>query len=291
MTLPAGVRAAVEAATGRAILGTHRVSGGSVADALRVDLAGGDRAFLKTSATAPAGSFTAEARGLRWLGEPGVIRLPEVLAVGDGAGHDGFLLLGWIEAASPARDHDEELGRSLAALHRAGAPTLGGPADGGFLAGIPTDDRPCDDVATFWLERRIAPMFRRVEARGLATPAMRAGIDGLARTIHDRVGPAEPPARLHGDLWSGNAMTDERGRPCLVDPAAYAAHREIDLAMMQIFGGFSRRVFDAYDEAWPRAPGHRERLPVWMLVPLLVHVVLFGAGYVPNVEAALAKLR
>lgn len=285
------VRAAVEAVTGRTIVSATPVGGGDVAEATRLDLAGGHRAFLKTDAQAPVGSFAAEARGLAWLAEARAIRVPEVLAFSGAGGPDGFLLLAWIERAPPARNHDEELGRSLAALHRAGAPAVGGPAGDGFIAGIPLDDRPAPDVATFWLERRVVPLLRRVEARGLATAAMRAGVDALARTIHDRVGPPEPPARLHGDLWGGNAMTDERGRPCLVDPAAYAAHREIDLAMMQLFGGFSRRVFAAYDEAWPRAPGHAERLPLWQLVPLLVHVALFGGGYVAQVEAALARLR
>ena len=291
MNVAPAVRAAVEAATGRVVTGATAVGGGDVADAHRLDLAGGARVFLKTSAHAPAGSFAAEARGLAWLAEARAIRVPEVLAVSDEAGPDGFLLLAWIDRRPPAVDHDEELGRSLAALHRAGAPALGGPTDAGFIAGIATDDRPAPDVATFWLERRVVPLLRRVEARGLATAAMRSGVDALARTIHDRVGPPEPPARLHGDLWGGNAMTDERGRPCLIDPAAYAAHREVDLAMMQLFGGFSRRVFAAYDEAWPRAAGHAERLPLWQLVPLLVHVVLFGGGYVGQVESALARLR
>ena len=291
MNVAAAVRAAVEATTGRSILRATCVGGGDVADAHRLDLAGGGRAFLKTSARGAAGSFAAEARGLEWIAATGAIRVPEVLAFCGDAGPDGFLLLGWIDRGPPAPDHDEVLGRSLAALHRAGAPRLGGPADTGFLAGLPTDDRPSPDLGTFWLERRVVPLLRQVEVRGLATPAMRAGVAALERTIHDRVGPPEPPSRLHGDLWGGNAMTDERGGPCLVDPAAYAAHREIDLAMMQLFGGFSPRVFAAYDEAWARAPGHAARLPLWQLVPLLVHVVLFGGGYVARVESALARLR
>lgn len=290
MSLPETIQREVERATGAAIVAARPVAGGDVAVSHAVDIGDGRRAFLKTSPRAPAGSFTAEARGLRWLAEPGVLRLPEVLAVGDGGGDAGFLLLSWIERGAPAPDHDERLGRGLAALHRAGWREHGGPADGGFLAGIPTDDRACSDAGTFWVERRLLPLLQRVDRAGLATRAMREGIGRVASRIDELVGPPEPPARLHGDLWGGNAMTDEHGAPCLVDPAAYAGHREIDLAMMRLFGGFSRRVFAAYDEAWPLAEGHARRVPLWQLTPLLVHVLLFGGGYVSQVESALARL-
>jgi fructosamine-3-kinase len=290
VTLPAAIRREVERATGTAVVAARPVAGGDVAVAHAVELGDGRRAFLKSSPRAPAGSFTAEARGLRWLAEPAALRVPEVLAVGDGAGDEGFLLLPWIESAAPARDHDERLGRGLAALHRAGWREHGGPCDGGFLAGIPTDDRACPDAGAFWVERRLLPLLRRVERAGRATRAMRDGIERVASRIAALAGPPEPPARLHGDLWGGNAITDEHGAPCLVDPAAYASHREIDLAMMRLFGGFSPRVFAAYDEAWPLAPGHEQRVPLWQLTPLLVHVLLFGGGYVGQVESTLARL-
>jgi fructosamine-3-kinase len=112
--------------------------------------------------------------------------------------------------------------------------------------------------------------------------------------LYDRLeqlcGPPEPPARLHGDLWAGNAIVDRNGIPYLVDPAVYGGHREIDLAMMRLFGGFSARVFAAYDEVYPVAPGLPERVPLYQLYPLMVHVVLFGAGYVSQVEQALRRL-
>ena len=101
------------------------------------------------------------------------------------------------------------------------------------------------------------------------------------------MGPEEPPARLHGDLWSGNAICDASGVPWLVDPAVYGGHREIDLAMMDLFGGFSKRVFDAYDEAFPLAPGWRERIALYQLYPLLVHLNLFGSGYLGRLVSAL----
>jgi fructosamine-3-kinase len=118
---------------------------------------------------------------------------------------------------------------------------------------------------------------------------MRAGFERLASRLPGLVGPAEPPARLHGDLWGGNLHIDEDGAPCLIDPAVYGGHREVDLAMMRLFGGFSEGVFRAYQEAWPLAPSHAERITLYQLYPLMVHVNLFGGGYVDSVERGLAR--
>jgi fructosamine-3-kinase len=119
---------------------------------------------------------------------------------------------------------------------------------------------------------------------------MRRDFERLLAQLEDLCGPAEAPARLHGDLWGGNLMTDDLGEPCLIDPAVYGGHREIDLAMMKLFGGFGSRVFAAYKEAWPLADGYRERVALYQLYPLMVHVNLFGGGYVGQVEALLGQL-
>jgi fructosamine-3-kinase len=114
-------------------------------------------------------------------------------------------------------------------------------------------------------------------------------METLCERMPDYAGPAEPPARLHGDLWGGNSLAADSGEPVLIDPAVYGGHREIDLAMMQLFGGFSSRVFDAYDETYPRAPGHEDRLALYQLYPLLAHVNLFGAGYLSQTDRALSR--
>jgi fructosamine-3-kinase len=116
-----------------------------------------------------------------------------------------------------------------------------------------------------------------------------AGLERLRARLPDLCGPAEPPARLHGDLWGGNAMTDAEGRPVLIDPAAYGGHREVDLAMMRLFGGFGAGAFAAYAEADPLAGGHQDRVELYQLYPVLVHVVLFGGGYAGSAERILRR--
>jgi fructosamine-3-kinase len=106
----------------------------------------------------------------------------------------------------------------------------------------------------------------------------------LGARMETLVGPSEPAARLHGDLWGGNLMVGPKGEPCLIDPAVYGGHREMDLAMMRLFGGFSPRVFSAYEEAYPLSPGHKERVGLYQLYPLLVHVNLFDGGYAAQVR-------
>jgi fructosamine-3-kinase len=125
---------------------------------------------------------------------------------------------------------------------------------------------------------------------GRASARMRQGMARLLGQLPALVGPAEPPCRLHGDLWGGNMMCADDGSPCLFDPAVYGGHREVDLAMMRLFGGFDGRVFAAYDEVAPLADGHGERIPLYQLYPLLVHVNLFGGAYVGSVESAIAQL-
>lgn len=281
-----GLEAAIEAALGTRVAGLADVHGGDVNRAYRVRLADGRDVFVKTSAHAPGGLFEAEAHGLGWLREAGALRTPDVLAVLDAP---RALVLEWIEPGGPRADGERALGRGLAALHRA-APSGFGLDRPGWLASIAWSNEPRADWATFYAEQRLLPLLAVAARAGRATSRMTRGIETLARTMRDRVGPEEPPARLHGDLWGGNLLWDAHGAPVLVDPAVYGGHREIDLAMMRLFGGFSPATFAAYDEAHALAPGHAERVPLYQLLPLLAHVVLFGASYVASVERALVQL-
>lgn len=282
--IPAPARAAARALGAGAASATP-VAGGDINRALRLGLDDGRVAFVKYRDDAPAGMFRAEADSLARLASAGVadLRLPEVLAVGE-----GFLALDWIDSAAPATDYDERLGRGLAALHGTRQPAFGGPRDGN-LATLPLPNAPAPDWPEFYAARRLEPMVRAGIDAGRLDPACASGLEGLRARLPGLLGPPEPPALLHGDLWSGNAMTGPAGEPVLVDPAAYAGHREVDLAMMGLFGGFSARVLAAYDEVLPRAPGHEERADLYRLYPLLVHAVLFGGGYGSRAARIIAR--
>jgi len=287
--MDAQLKAALGAALGSGIVSARAIAGGDINRAYEVALADGRRLFVKTNDRSPRGMFAAEARGLGWLGEARALRIPKVVAVAAPEDPRQFLVLELVATGRPARDFDERLGRGLAALHGHGAPSFGLDHDN-FIGWLPQANAPSPTWAEFYRGRRLEAQLRRAADEGRASPRMRQGFERLFRVLDELCGPAEPPARLHGDLWGGNLLCDDRGGPCLIDPAVYGGHREIDLAMMRLFGGFGPRVFDAYEEAWPLADGHRERVPLYQLYPLMVHVNLFGGSYIGSVEAALERL-
>jgi len=252
------------------------VAGGDINDAYRVTLADGADAFVKTRADVSPGEYTAEAAALVWLAEPGALRTPRVLDVGD-----RWLALEWVEPGRLGPDGAEELGRGLAATHAAGADRFGA---GGALAAagfgsLRLSNEPAADWPSFYGGRRLAPLARIGAERGVLSAPGAAAVQRVCERLGDLVGPAEEPSRLHGDLWSGNVMADERGRPWLIDPSSYGGHREVDLAMLRLFGAPSGRVFDAYEEHSPLAAGWEDRVELYQLLPLLVHALLFGGSY------------
>jgi fructosamine-3-kinase len=271
VTLPPGVSDA------------RRVGGGDINEAYRVTLADGREAFVKTRRGAQAGEYRAEAEGLEWLREPGHVRTPQVLEIGD-----DYLALEWVERGQLSAEGVEQLGHGLARTHAAEAPAFGDfrPASGaetrfGSLA-LPND--PTEDWPSFYAERRLRPLARLASERGALEPAGVAAVERVCGRLPELAGPAEPPARLHGDLWGGNVMAGADGLPWLIDPSAYGGHREIDLAMLRLFGAPSERVFDAYDEVAPLAGGWEERVGLYQLLPLLVHALLFGGSYRSSAE-------
>jgi fructosamine-3-kinase len=278
---------ALERAFGAPVKSAERLAGGDINDAYAVALGDGRRLFVKTNADAPAGMFEAEARGLAWLGAPNAVRVPQVLGVGSGDG-GAYLALELILSGPRRRGFDEELGRALATLHRA-TPGGFGLDHSNFIGSLPQSNRPSARWADFYRGERLLPQLELAVQRGRASSGMRRGFERLFARLDALVGPDEPPARLHGDLWGGNLHVTADGAPCLIDPAAYGGHREMDLAMMRLFGGFADRVFAAYAEAHPLAPGHAERVALYQLYPLMVHVNLFGGSYAGSVERTLGQ--
>jgi len=261
-----------------------RVGGGDINEAFRVRMADGSEAFVKTRAGAAPGEYESEAAGLRWLAEPGALRTPRVLELAD-----GYLALEWVQPGYLDGAGIEELGRGLAATHGAGAPQFGGfarsdsgePARFGSLA---LSNEPTGDWPSFYAERRLRPLARLAGERGALSQSGILAVEQVCERLPELCGPPEPPARLHGDLWSGNVMAGDDGRPWLIDPSAYGGHREVDLAMLRLFGAPSERVFDAYEEVAPLSEGWEQRVDLYQLLPLLVHALLFGGSYRASAE-------
>jgi fructosamine-3-kinase len=289
----------LSAAAGSPVAASRPVAGGSINEAHVVDFEDGRRAFVKTRSGAPADEYPAEAAALAWLAEPGTVRVPAVIACSE-----RFLALEWVQPGSLDAAGEEDLGRGLAGLHAAGAHAFGragtpapdidgapppatGPPSGPLRIGSLTLDVPPTAAwPELYAERLVRPLIGPARDRG-ALSARGADAVGLAcDRMAELAGPEEPPARLHGDLWSGNVHAGADGRAWLVDPIAYGGHREVDLAMLRLFGGPQRRVLAAYEETAPLADRHEERVELWQLFPLMVHAVLFGGGYGGSAEAA-----
>lgn len=246
-----------------------------------VELRDGRRVFVKAPRDGRARAMVdAEEHGLAFLRGKSALRVPDVLARGDDFLVLSALTMGSLDAASAPR-----FGRALADLHRSGAPSFGLDRDN-FIGLTEQRNTPHPRWADFYRDERILA----VAARCRLDTSTRALVDAVAARMEDLVGDAEPPARLHGDLWSGNACVDEDGAPCVFDPAVSGGSRELDLAMMRLFGGFPRRVFDAYEESFPLLPGHEARVPLYQLYFLLVHVAIFGEGYVAQTVGCLRSI-
>jgi fructosamine-3-kinase len=260
------------------------LSGGSINDAYAVSLADGRRVFVKENRGADPTMFPTEARGLDWLREAGAIRVPEVVAL-PATGEPPFIVLELIDPGRRAADFSERLGRQLAALHLAEPDSFGLDHDN-FIGRLPQSNQPAGCWSEFYARERIRPQLDMALQAGHLSSGDAADLERLMERLPELVGDDEPPARLHGDLWGGNLHVTEDGQPCLIDPAVFGGHREMDLAMMQLFGGFDSGVFAAYDEAYPLQPEWRDRTALYQLYYLLVHVNLFGSGYVGQTRAA-----
>jgi len=275
----------VDLVDGLGVRASARVSGGDIARAYRLETDDGPL-FLKWRPDATPDLFEREAAGLRALRtHRGDLAVPEVLRLAPTG-----LVLEWIDSGAPSPTTDADLGRGLARLHRTTNRWFGALDDSpaGYLGSVEVDLTPTDDWADFFVKRRVIPLVEQCVEQGVVAAAALESITRLAAHAEELCGPPEPPALVHGDLWAGNRMVGAGGLNWLIDSAAHWAHREIDVAMMMLFGGFGEDCFRAYDDEFPLSPGWRDRVRWYQLPPLLVHAILFGGGYG---SSALAVLR
>jgi fructosamine-3-kinase len=282
------------------------VTGGNINTAVCLQTAGGNY-FLKFREMDDADVFEKEAMGLQLLqsairediisdfendiGVFGVIgdghlRIPHVYGYGHTQGY-GYLLLQFVESQMPSRYYWRNLGAGLAKLHAHQGPSSGLRHHNYLGTLLQTNDQE-ESWPVFWARQRVIPMAGKALLDDLIPLELFKRIEQLCDLLPE-VLPQEGRSLLHGDLWNGNIMPNKQGKPTIFDPSVYYGHREVDLAMTRLFGGFPTNFYEAYQEAAPLEPGWTERMEIYTLYPLLVHVNLFGAAYVAGVEKVLVR--
>jgi len=290
MMIPAALRDALSDRLGGPVEGGQPVYGGDINHAARFAV-NGTRYFVKWSREAPASMFPAEADGLRRLSEAGEIRIPAVIALGEAEGAcPAYLALEWIETDGSATDATmEDFGARLAALHRHTTSQYGLERDN-FIGLLPQRNTPDPAWSAFYRDQRIRPQMEMARQRGLLPKRREDLLTRLIERLPDLLDDtAIQPALLHGDLWGGNYLVDDQGEAVLIDPAVYYGHREMDLAMTALFGGFSRRFYEAYAATYPLDPGYEDRQPLYQLYYILAHLNLFGESYGGRVDSLAAR--
>ena len=278
MTLKDDIKNKIDEFTGSTIISVTSLSGGCISDAYKIVTADGRKLFLKLNYKSAEDMFVKEAHGLSELGKADSIRIPEVYLF-----DSTYIVTELIEAGSKSKNFSENFGRKFAGMHKYTQNGFGFYEDNyigsNHQPNVP-DAGEKNDWVSFYFNKRILFQFRLAEKNGYATSELRNSISALEEQIGDILkGSEEKPSVLHGDLWGGNYMVDENGEACLIDPAVYYGHREADLAMTKIFGGFDSKFYSAYNEYFPLPEGYEFRENIYKLYHILNHLNLFGRGY------------
>ena len=277
------LNAALGESTGLPVRITARqsVGGGCINRAEVVTLSDGRRFFVKSNPNPRPGMFPCEAEGLAALAAPGAIRVPRPIATGgEQPGGVPWIVMEYIPTGRPGPDFSERFGRQFAALHRATVHNRCGFHRDNYLGATPQENAWSDDWVGFWRQRRFGFQLRLGQETGQFDAELSHRLERVMERLPELIGlPEEPACLLHGDLWGGNYLADDRGEPVLIDPAVYYGRREADLAMTLLFGGFDGRFYSAYHEAWPLADGSEARLEIYKLYHLLNHLNHFGQSY------------
>lgn len=262
------------------------LGGGSINDVYKLDVAG-ETFVLKTNIPGvyPL-MFEKETHGLDLLKSNSQFKIPELIGFVEGE-EICFLLLEYIPAGNPSKDFWRDFAEKLAQLHQVKSTKdkFGLDYDN-YIGSLYQSNNWESDWSKFYAEQRLLPLFEK--AGNLFNSTDRKRLDNLMNKLHELI-PKEPPVLIHGDLWSGNYLISDQNEPCLIDPAVYYGHREMELAFMQMFGGYNPSLFKIYNEILPLENGFESRKEIHQLYPLLVHSVLFGGHYVQEVKGILRK--
>lgn len=277
----------IEIILGESVVSSRPIGGGSIAESRKIVTASGKMFFLKTGFRGRM--FACEANGLNEIRKSGAIRVPEVMAQGE-----DFLLLEYIEPGAKSGDFFQRLGRSFARMHRCISSSYGFYEDN-FIGSTPQPNIPekeeASDWISFYFRKRLLYQYRLAEKNRYLTKVLQEGFAHLEKNIRFLLQDSiEEPCLLHGDLWSGNYLCSAEGEPVLIDPAVYYGHREADLAMTRLFGGFSPSFYESYQEEYPLKKDWEVREPVFRLYHVMNHLNLFGVGYLGEAERLLKQL-
>lgn len=262
------------------------ISGGDINEAACLKTHSGSYFVKWNNARRHPGMFEAEAKGLMLLKEADELFIPNVVASGE-AGNYSFLLLEYVESGARIPGFMEDFGISLAKLHKHSSPNFGLDHNN-YIGSLPQSNFQHDNWAKFFIEERLEIQVKMARNTGEIDSRIVSSFERLYKELPS-IFPEEHPALLHGDLWGGNYMTAPDGRACIYDPAVYYGHREMDLGMSKLFGGFGAEFYEAYNMEFPLEKNWQKRTDICNLYPLLVHVNLFGGSYVYSVQSILKQ--
>jgi fructosamine-3-kinase len=264
----------------------ERVHGGDINEAYIIKTSQGKMFVKINDASAFPQMFLKEADGLNALRKASSIKVPDVIKAGELKGQQ-FLVMECIETGKAGKNFFHQFGRQVAALHQNTNPVFGWHTDN-YMGSLAQKNLFTDSWASFYTNCRLLPLTKILNDRGSFSLAEVKHTEILCGKLHQFF-PPEKPALLHGDLWSGNFMVGADDKAAVYDPAVYYGHREMDIAMTRLFGGFSTAFYEAYNEVFPLENGWQQRMPLAQLYPLLVHAVLFGGGYVSNCRSVIMQ--
>jgi len=272
--------------SGFQLLSSIPLGGGSINEVYRLKSVQGDFCLKFNRSDSFPKMFQAEALGLKLLSGPGVIRVPEVICCQSLSDYS-FLMLEYITSSKPISCFFEDFGHKLARLHK-NRSELYGLDYNNYMGSLRQNNCFHSSWVDFFINERLDKQVQLASRKGLLSGPLEKQFERLYAQL-DELLPEEPPCLVHGDLWSGNFMVSENGEICLIDPAVYYGNREVDLAMSTLFGGFSPDFYTSYEEEYPLIPGWKDRLELYNLYPLLIHLNLFGSGYLGSILKVLQR--
>jgi protein-ribulosamine 3-kinase len=280
--LKKSVESLLSAKTGMDVLITESraMGGGCINEAFTLKTTAGKFFIKYNSASAFPFMFEKEAEGLKILANTNTIAIPEVIGTSE-TGKIAYLIIKYIESGKLTSGFWNEFGTKLANLHRNTIDYYGLDTDN-YIGSLVQSNKKHQEFIEFFIEERLEPQLKKARNKGEFSQSDTRYFNSLYKSLHN-IFPIEKPALIHGDLWSGNLMVTNDGSPCLIDPAVYYGHRESDIAMTQLFGGFQPEFYHAYNLEWPMEKDWQKRIYVFNLYPLLVHVNLFGRSYASQV--------